>query len=193
MYISIKKRSSDSGAHAKRMAYCSIFHNYELSIYDHTWSAAHCLPNSMHPIDVLTGTAAIWKIKDKWHWISNTEWQCFLMEGTRRYLQNTVSPSTFIANALHIYTCVGRCTLNDEISHWSRLFFSEKEINGKDLGVRLKIKLLLNCQEVTGPFLSGQWNAQNLTRTKNMADHPSIHLEPTVAQFLWSKSDERVI
>lgn len=97
------------------MAYGSILHNYELSIYDHTWSAAHCLPNSMHPIDVLTGTAAIWKIKDKWHWISNTEWQCFLMEGTRRYLQNTVSSSTFTATALHIYICVGRCTLNDEI------------------------------------------------------------------------------
>jgi len=27
----------------------------------HTWSEVHCLPNSIHPIDVFTGTAAILK------------------------------------------------------------------------------------------------------------------------------------
>ena len=96
------------------------------------------LPSKLHaPNWCFDRNCSHLKNKDKWHWISNTEWQCFLMEGTRRYLQNTVSSSTFTATALHIYICVGRCTLNDEISHWSRLFFSEMEINGKDLGVCL--------------------------------------------------------
>ena len=146
----------------------------------------------MHPIDVLTGTAAIWKIKDKWHWISNTEWQCFLMEGTRRYLQHTVSYYTFIATALHIYICVGRCTLNDEISHWSRLFFSEMEINGKDLGVCLYQAPFKSSRSYWAFFVRSMKCAKFDAHEKH-GGSPSIHLEPTVAQFLWSKSDERVI
>lgn len=40
------------------------FEGLDITIFTiphHTWSEGHCLPNSMHPIDVLTGTDAIWK------------------------------------------------------------------------------------------------------------------------------------